>query len=134
MSAIETLEAAQAAGVRVGIEGAALVLEAANAPTEELLGTLRRDKAEILILLSESATSEEDIATESSKHPDLYGLTVEEVQEAAGEDWPMVRDDPTILEALAHAVVNRRLRERGGRPLHWTASCECAPCGSRAGD
>lgn len=129
MSAVATLEAAQAVGVRVGMEGADLVIEADRAPPESLIDALRRDKTEILSLLSESATGEEGTGAETPNRPDLHGLTLDEVQEAAGEDWPMVRDDPDVLEALALAIVNRRLRERGESPSHWTARCECVGCG-----
>ena len=54
---------------------------------------------------------------------------IAELEQAAGEDWPEVRDDPSVVEALAHAVITRRQRERGECPPHWTAHGECACCG-----
>jgi hypothetical protein len=115
VSAVETLREARAAGLSVGVEGTDLVLDAEDAPPDELVDALWRDKAEILNLLNESTTGEKDSATGASKLPDLQGLTIEDMQDAAGEDWPMVQAEPTVLESLAHAVVNRRLRERGER-------------------
>ena len=129
MSAVETLAAAQAAGVRVGMDGMELLLEADNAPPAELLDALRHDKPEILALLRTRETSEETPPARISESPNLHGLTLAELEEAGGEDWPEVRDDPDALEALAHAVITRRQREQGERPLHWTETCECAGCG-----
>ena len=129
MSAAETLAAARAAGVRVGMDGSRLLVEADCAPPKDLLEALRRDKAEVLALLCATVPNGEEAATEQPKARDLQGLTLEELQEAAGEDWLEVRDDPDVLEALAHAVVTRRQRERSERPPHWTQACECAGCG-----
>jgi hypothetical protein len=72
---------------------------------------------------------EEAPAATTANSPDLHGLTLAELEEAAGEDWAEVQDDVDVLESLARAVVNRRLRERGECPPHWTANCECAGCG-----
>jgi hypothetical protein len=58
MSAVETFAAAQAAGVRIGIDGANLLLEADHAPPPDLLDALRRDKPEILTLLRARETRE----------------------------------------------------------------------------
>ena len=62
MSAIETLKAARAAGVHLGIDGDDLVLEAASAPPAAVLGALSRHKAEIMVLLrpAEDGWSAED--------------------------------------------------------------------------
>jgi hypothetical protein len=51
MSAVKTLKMAQAAGVRIDVEGRDLVLAAAAPPPPALLRILARDKAEILRLL-----------------------------------------------------------------------------------
>ena len=129
MSAVETLQAARAAGVRVSVEGTDLVIDADNAPPEVLLDALRRDKVEILVLLSGSTAENDNGRHDQAIYLALHGLTIEELQEVAGEDWPIVRDDPAVLESLAYSVANRRLRERGERPPHWTTSCICAGCG-----
>jgi len=57
MSAVETLLAAEAAGVRLGVDGEALIVEAHCAPSPDLIDALRRDKRGILALLSKRETS-----------------------------------------------------------------------------
>jgi hypothetical protein len=51
MSVAEALRAARAAGIQVGIDGDAIVLEAEHAPPAQMLDTLRARKPEILELL-----------------------------------------------------------------------------------
>ena len=129
MSAAQTLAAAHAAGVRLGLDGADLLIESDREPPPQLLDALRRDKPEILALLRTRDTGEVSPPATATQSPNLHGLTLAELEEAAGEDWPEVRDDPAMLEALAHAVVTRHQRERGECPPHWTEHCECAGCG-----
>ena len=129
MSAAETLAAAHAAGVRLGLDGADLLIESDREPPLQLLDALRRDKPVILALLRTRDTGEVSPRATATQSPNLHGLTRAELEEAAGEDWPMVRHDPAVLEALAHAVVTRRQREGGECPLHWTEHCECSGCG-----
>jgi len=129
VSAAETLAAAQAAGVMLGVDGMELLIEADCVPPPELLDALRRDKGEILALLRTREIGEETPAAKTSNSPNLPGLMLAELEEVAGEDWPEVRDDPQVLEALAHAVITRRQRERGERPSHWSETCDCAGCG-----
>lgn len=129
MSAAETLAAAQAAGVRLGLDGVDLLLESDREPPPELLVALRRDKPEILALLRTRDCSEVSPPEAAIQSPNVYGLTMAELREAAGHDWQAVCGDSTMLEALAHAVVTRRQREQGECPPHWTVHCECAGCG-----
>ena len=129
MSAAETLAAAQAAGVRLDVDGAGLLVEADCAPPPDLLDALRRDKPEILALLRTRDRGEIPPPVTTTELPNLHGLTLAELEEAAGEDWPELRDDPTVLQALANAVITRRQRERGECPPHWTEHCDCAGCG-----
>ncbi len=129
MSAVETLETAQAAGIWLSVDGSELLIEADCAPPPDLLDSLRRDKPEILAMLRAREAGEQIPATTATKSPNMHGLTLAELQKAAGEDWPEVRDDSEVLEALAHAVVTYRQREQGERPPHWSATCECAGCG-----
>ncbi len=129
MSAVESLAAAQATGMQLGIDGSVLLIEADCAPPPDLLDALRRDKPEILALLRARETGEEVLATTTTNFPDLHGLTLAELEEAAGVDWSEVRQDPDVLEVLAYAVVTRRQRERGECPPPWTEGCECAGCG-----
>ena len=91
VNATETLNAALDAGIRLTVEGSGLVLEAHEAPPKELLNALRRDKAKILNLLNQSLARESDTRTEEHENPELHGLSVEELQEGAGEDWQTVQ-------------------------------------------
>ncbi len=52
-----------------------------------------------------------------------------ELEAAAGEDWPDVRDRPEALEALAVALETRAMRDRGEVPAHYTRAALCASCG-----
>jgi hypothetical protein len=129
VSAAETLAAAQAAGVRLGLDGTDLLIESDREPPPHLLDALRRDKPEILALLSTSDAGEGPPLATTTESSNLHGLTPTELADAAGEDWDEVRDDPAVLEALAHAVITRCQRERGECPPHWTEHSECAGCG-----
>jgi len=51
MSAVQALKAARDAGVRVGVDGDALTLDADTAPDAAVLDLLSRHKAEVLALL-----------------------------------------------------------------------------------
>ena len=57
------------------------------------------------------------------------GLSLSDLQEAAGPSWPEVQADPILLETLARAIQTRRLRERGEVPAHYTATTTCRHCG-----
>ncbi len=59
----------------------------------------------------------------------LHAVSLEDLQEAAGPDWPEVGADLVLLEALAKAIQTRRLRERGEVPAHYTATTTCRHCG-----
>ena len=55
MSAAEALQAAQNAGVEIGIDGDDLVLEASAPPPAAVLDVLSRHKAEVLAVLAATA-------------------------------------------------------------------------------
>ncbi len=59
----------------------------------------------------------------------LHGLTLADLREAAADDWPEMASDRAVLEAFAHALATRRLRERGEVPPEYTASTVCSGCG-----
>ena len=63
MSAAETVAAARAAGVRLGLDGTDLLIESDREPQPHLLDALRRDKPEILALLRIHDTAEFPINT-----------------------------------------------------------------------
>jgi hypothetical protein len=54
MSPVEALKAAWAAGIRVGIDGDDLVIEAPTRPPDAVLAAIKRNKLEIVALLRAS--------------------------------------------------------------------------------
>ncbi len=59
----------------------------------------------------------------------IHGLRLAELRTLAGEDWRWLNEEPARLEAFAHMVMTRRMRERGAVPSEYTAITECAGCG-----
>jgi len=59
----------------------------------------------------------------------IHGVSMAELKTLAGEDWYWLNEDPARLEAFAHVVMTRRMRERGEVPPEYTAITECAGCG-----
>ncbi len=54
MNAVETIEAAKAAGVEIAVDGAELSLKASEPPPPAVLEALRQNKQEIIDLLSDT--------------------------------------------------------------------------------
>ena len=111
-AAIDLLREAQSKGIVLEVEGADLYVS--GPVDEDIIGRLRAAKPDLLAHLT------------AQRH----GLTIADLREAAGPDWPEVERDPALLETLAHAVSVRRMRELGIVPAHYTASTICARCGS----
>ena len=123
MNAASLLSDLQAQGVHLEVEAGGLKYRAPrDTMTPELLATLKSHKKDLIAALSSQESAITEIA---SKH----GLTLSELEEAAGPDWPEVFADLALAQALAHAVQTRRMRERGEVPPHYTASTVCAGCG-----
>ena len=59
----------------------------------------------------------------------IHGVSLAELKTLAGEDWRWLEEAPARLEAFAHAVMTRRMRERGEVPPDYTGITECAGCG-----
>lgn len=59
MSAVAALDAAERAGVEITVDGATLRLQADAPPPAEVLDLLRRHKAEIILLVTDSWSPEE---------------------------------------------------------------------------
>ena len=58
-----------------------------------------------------------------------HGLTLADLQQAAGPDWAEIEHDPATLEALANSIQLRRIRERSEVPSNYTSTTICAHCG-----
>lgn len=122
-TAIDLIRLAEAEGVH--LEAEAGEVYASGALTEDMVTRLRPHKADLLVYLT-------------AQH---HGLTMADLREAAGRDWPEVEATPALLETLACAVSARRMRERGEVPPSYTSTTICAGCGpvpifegARAGD
>lgn len=63
------------------------------------------------------------VTPENREHK--HGLTLAELKEAAGEDWPDIEHDSKAMEAMAKALKLQRMRERGEIPPHYTATTIC---------
>jgi len=60
---------------------------------------------------------------------ELHGIPLAELQKAAGDDWPAIKDNSEDLKALAQAITTRRMRESGNVPAHYTTTTDCKGCG-----
>ncbi len=123
MNAVGLLSDLQARGVHLEADAGSLRYRAPRkAITAELLATLKTHKADLIAALSDQESTIAEIATR-------HGLTLPELQEAAGPDWCDVEGNIALANALADAVKTRRMRERGQAPPNYTATTICAGCG-----
>ena len=81
MNPIELLQAARAAGISIGVDGADLVLEAAAAPPPALLELLSHHKARIIALLR-AHTPTPDALARTQVHPRLRHALAREIYSA----------------------------------------------------
>ena len=102
MSAVQALKAARDAGVRIGIDGDALTLEADAAPPPEVLDQLRRHKAGIIALLRPTGGcwSEENWQAYFDERAGIRefdgGLSRGEAEERALEDTLRALGPPSV--------------------------------------
>lgn len=59
----------------------------------------------------------------------LDGLTLADLQAAAGTDWPEIEHRPESVDALARLLRTHEQRRRGLRPDGYTRPALCATCG-----
>ena len=83
MSAAEALQAAQNAGVEIGIDGDDLVLEASAPPPAAVLDLLSRHKAEVLAALAATANEVGLLAP-----PPLFGRVTQPAEGEPGLEQP----------------------------------------------
>ena len=118
MTALAVLQETKRMGIHLEAVGEILRVRAPKgALTAEIQYRLKQNKSNLLSLLRPTA------------EPELYGLTLGDLEEIAGAEWPEVRDDPQQLEEFAHIVMVRRIRERGEVPVHYTERVTCKHCG-----
>ena len=118
MSALTVLQETTRLGICLEAVGEDLRIRAPKgALTAEIQHRLKQNKSSLLSLLRLPG------------QPELYGLTLDDLEEIAGAEWPEVRDHPKQLEAFAHMVATRRLRELGEVPQHYSTVTRCDGCG-----
>ncbi len=111
MTALDLVHELTTHGVRVEVHGDRLSLEGPpGVLTDENVERLRKHKPELLKLYGRR----------------VHGILLAELRELAYGDWPLLQDDPELLDAFAHAVRTRRMRERGEVPPEYTSIVECA--------
>ena len=109
-------------GIRLEPDGDALCYTAPkDLLTPELMAKLKAHKTELLDILRKPGA--ERIAQG-------HGLTLADLQQAAGSDWPEIEQDPAAIEALANSIQIRRMREHGEVPSNYTRTTVCARCGA----
>lgn len=119
MNAADLIVQIQQAGGSLSVQGDKLRVSGRGHPLPPALHVaLHHHKTEIISALTDAHTI--------AQH---HGLTVGDLQEAAGPDWSEAQIDRSLLEALAEAVATRRMRERGEIPPHYTATTNCRHCG-----
>lgn len=104
--AVDLLREADRLGVRLALDGGDIVAE--GPLTDTFVERLRRHKLEVIAA--------------------LHGLTLDELRELAGKDWPELTANPELLECFADMVSIRHMRERGEVPPHYTARAFCRGC------
>ena len=81
--------------------------------TPTLIAKLKANKPELLQVLGQ-------------RRPEsIHGVHLAELKTLAGEDWRWLNQEPARLEAFAHMVTARRMRERGEVPPDYTGITEC---------
>ncbi len=121
MNTAELLTEVQRRGIQLRAEGASLHYRAPKGTlTADLRAKLKAHKAELLTAL-EKPTADRITQT--------HGLTLADLQQAAGPDWPEIEQDPAAIEALANSIQIRRMREHGEVPPDYTATTVCRHCG-----
>lgn len=76
--------------------------------------------------------SQETIALKCIHHTIAknYGLSINELEIAAAQDWEDIQGDPEKVEALADAIAKQNALKIGRIPSNYTAKTNCTNCGS----
>lgn len=113
MNAARLIEQVRAVGGRIEVKGITLKLAAPKPLPDDLMAELRAHKNTLMTYLIAGR----------------YGLTVEELRDLAGKNWPDLEANPALLEGFAEIVSIRKMRERGEVPPTYTAMTVCRHCG-----
>ena len=125
MNAAEILDYASHHDIHLMVDSDALLVDGPKGViTSEFRGALKTHKADLIVALSDQENIPA-IAEIAKRH----GLTLSELQQAAGPDWPEVEANLALANALADVVKTRWMRERGQVPPNYTSVTVCAGCG-----
>ncbi len=113
MNPAQLIARVHSAGARIEARGGTLKLSGPRPLPDDLMSALRESKADLLAHLI----------------GERYAVTVSDLRQAAGPDWPEAEANPVLLETVAKAVLIRRMRERGEMPSHYAARTVCTHCG-----
>ena len=123
MNAAEILDYASHHDIHLMVDSDALLVDGPmGVITSEFRGALKTHKADLIAALSDQESTITEIATR-------HGLTLSDLQEAAGPDWCDAEANLALANALADAVKTRRMRERGQVPPNYTSVTICVGCG-----
>ena len=114
MGVVEVLDRFYDFGIRVLAIDDKLVVESSIPLTEEQRVFIREHKKQIMTQITKDTVN---------------GITLSELKEVAGEDWPDIEHDQKMIEALAGFITIRHMRERGEIPPDYTHIAICAGCG-----
>lgn len=60
---------------------------------------------------------------------DPVGPSLATLRAAAGDEWPLIADNPAAITALSRLLQTAAQRDRGERPEHYTRPAHCGTCG-----
>ena len=115
MSALaEVLSEVREKGIKLIPNGDGLdIIGVDSVLTPDLIQDLKTHKTDIIQLINDR----------------LHGCSINEVKQLAGDDWSECKNKPKVLEAFAHLVAIRKLRESGEKPADYTQKSTCNLCG-----
>lgn len=89
-----------------------------NAPkevlTDEFLERAKQHKKQIITHITKDTVN---------------GISLSELKEVAGKDWPDIEHDQKMIETLAASISVRHMRERGEIPPDYIHKAVCDGCG-----
>ena len=115
MNATQILEYAEQEGIHLKTEGFSLEVDAPQGLlTPDLVREITANKAGLLLELGTL----------------IKGVSITELKNLAGDDWPELENNQTDLEHFANLVAARHMRERGEIPADYIAVTHCQGCGT----
>ena len=101
-------------GIRMLAINDKLVIEAPNPLSEEQRVFIKEHKKQIITQINKDTVN---------------GITLFELKEVAGDDWPDIEHDSKMIKALASSISIRHMRESGEIPPDYIHKAVCDGCG-----